>query len=123
MTHINKQQPTADIIRHEDRAPTVSHATRMAARRKRQLARTEGFTPIRNLKIVDAVTKTMASLIAANAAARAAGEDVRELTNEAANRLAWQQVAATLPAERIGYTRNRVKAPATSQKAREKYVG
>ncbi len=111
MTHPKKQQPNTDIIRYVDRNTAVSHTARMVARRERQAARNRGFTPIRNLKITAAVTQAMGVAIAANAKLRAEATDAGqtpplELTNEAANKLAWRRVAASLPSTPIGVRLN-----------------
>ena len=46
------------MITHADRRRDVSHADRMKARRKRQLARTVGFTSVPNKRIDAAIEST-----------------------------------------------------------------
>lgn len=68
---------------------TAQHRTRMQERRTRQLARTPGFTPVRNRRIDDAIKGRAALLMLGGAAAPLAYSE------------AERAVARTLPSPRM----------------------
>lgn len=91
-------------IEYKDRRPETDHETRMKVRRARQLARTPGFTPVPNHRILARITSMEAMLTAGYAAQVEDPDNKRTSMPEAAaiRQEAENAVAKTLPQVPVG---------------------
>jgi len=89
-------------ITYKDRRPETDHATRMRVRRARQNARTPGFTPVTNQKILARIN-AMQTLLTAGYKQRFEDGKIKKMPSDSAIRQeAENTVAKTLAQTPVG---------------------